>query len=147
MNGCATTRAYPRLETESRMVTREDVESFLLRMQMDAEEVEPGMWVAQGGEPEARLVIHFTPPLLVLRAKVLDVPEDEGTSLALYRRLLELNAIDLVHGAYGIEEGDVILTDALELENLNFNEFQASVDSIQIALASHLEALAPYRNR
>ena len=35
---------------------------------------------------------------------------------------------------------------SLELENLDFNEFQASVDSIQLALASHLESLAPYRD-
>jgi predicted HTH domain antitoxin len=51
-----------------------------------------------------------------------------------------------VHGAYAIEEGDVILTEALELENLDFNEFQATVDSMQMALASHLEELAPFRD-
>ena len=128
------------------MVTREDVESFLLRTQSEFEEVEQGMWVMRNGGSGAGLVVNYAPPLLLLRAKVLDVPGDEHQCAELYRRLLELNAMDLVHGAYGIEEGDVILTDALELENLDFNEFQASVDSMQIAIASHLEALAPYRN-
>ena len=94
----------------------------------------------------AGMVVHYSPPLVVLRTKVLDVPEDQARCTGLYRRLLELNATDLVHGAYGIEEGDIILADSLELENLDFNEFQASVDSMQLAVASHLESLSPFRN-
>jgi hypothetical protein len=128
------------------MVTREDMESFLLRMQLDYEEVEPGMWLVQGGTDGVRLVVNHVPPLLLLRTKVLETPSDQDRCAELYRRLLELNANELVHGAYALEEGDIILTDALELENLDFNEFQASMDSMQVALASHLETLAPYRN-
>ena len=82
-----------------------------------------------------------------MRTKVLDVPTGDPVRCTdLYRRLLELNATDLVHGAYGIEEDDIILSDSLELENLDFNEFQASVDSMQLAVASHLESLSPFRN-
>ena len=129
------------------MVTREDVESFLLRMELELDEVEKGMWVVRptGGDG-AGMVVHYSPPLVVLRTKVLDVPEDQARCTGLYRRLLELNATVLVHGAYGIEEGDIILADSLELENLDFNEFQASVDSMQLAVASHLESLSPFRN-
>ena len=129
------------------MVTREDVESFLLRMELELEEVEPGMWVVHAPNDGASMVVHYSPPLVVLRTKVLDVPNgDPARCSDLYRRLLELNASDLVHGAYGIEEGDIILSDSLELENLDFNEFQASVDSMQLAVASHLESLSPFRN-
>ena len=58
------------------MVTREDVVNFLNRMEMDFEEVSDGMWLAyadeeHGGTP---LVISYSPPLLVFRLKVLDVP-------------------------------------------------------------------------
>ena len=63
----------------------------------------------------------------------------------LYRHLLELNATDLVHGSYGIDGDSVVLTDALELADLDFSEFQASYDSMMLALASHLATLAPYR--
>lgn len=128
------------------MVTREDVESFLLRMELEVEEVESGMWVSRNGDDGVSMVVHYSPPLLVLRTKVLDVPKDQARCAELYRRLLELNATDLVHGAYGIEEDDIVLADSLELENLDFNEFQASVDSMQLAVASHLESLSPYRN-
>ena len=125
------------------MLTREDVESFLLRMEESFQEVEPGMWVidSDGGS----LVLHHTPPLLVLRTKVLEVPAQDTRCTELFRQLLELNASELVHGAYAIEEDDVILTDSLELEHIDFDTFQAAVDSVQLALASHLEKLSAYR--
>ena len=41
----------------------------------------------------------------------------------------------------------VVLTDTLELENLDYSEFEASFDSMTLALASHFGALAPYRER
>lgn len=126
------------------MVTKEDIDSYLLRMESNSEEIEPGMWVIES--EHAKLVLHHSPPLLLLRMKVLAVPAEESKCTGLFRRLLELNATDLVHGAYGIEEGDVILSDALELENLDFNEFQATVDSMQLALASHLEQLSEFRD-
>ncbi|HEU0052931.1 MAG TPA: hypothetical protein VFQ39_07125 [Longimicrobium sp.] len=128
------------------MVTREDVESFLLRTDLEHEEVQDGMWLARNGQDGPALVIHYSPPVLVFRLKVLDLPSDEKTCADLYRKLLEFNATDLVHAAYGLEAEDVILTETLELENLDFNEFQATVDSFQMALASHREALAPYRD-
>ncbi len=128
------------------MITREDVESHLLRLEQDFEELEPGMWAVHVTGDDVRLVIHYSPPLLLFRIKVMEVPEDEQQCAELFRRLLELNATDLVHGAYGIEEGDVILSSALQLENLDFNEFQATVDSMQMAVASHFEALSPFRS-
>ena len=131
------------------MVTREDVVNFLNRMELEFEEVDEGMWLAypeyeeQGGTP---LVISYAPPLLVFRLKVLDVPRDGDKCAQLYKRLLEANVNELVHAAYGLEEDDVILTDSLQLENLDFNEFQATVDSFQMAMATQLEALTPFRD-
>lgn len=127
------------------MVTREDVESFLLRLEEESvEEVEPGMWVVT--QDGASLVVNHTPPLLVLRTKVLEVPKEGSRCTELFRKLLELNASDLVYGAYGIEGDDVILTDSLELEHLDFDTFQSAIDSLQLALASHLETLSPFRD-
>ncbi|HEX2187416.1 MAG TPA: CesT family type III secretion system chaperone [Longimicrobiaceae bacterium] len=129
------------------MLTREDVESYLLRTELSYDEVEEGLFVVQMDEDGgARLVVNHSPPVLVFRLKVLDVPKDQAKCSELYRRLLELNGTDLVHAAYALEGSDVILSETLELENLDFNEFQATVDSFQLALASHLEVLSPYRD-
>lgn len=128
------------------MATREDVENYLIRSGFDHEEVGDGMWRVTQEGLGAGLVVHYAPPVLVFRLKVMDLPGDERRCSELYRRLLELNATDLMHAAYGLEEGDVILTGALPLENLDYNEFQAAVDSVQVALATHMEPLAAYQN-
>jgi hypothetical protein len=75
----------------------------------------------------------------------MDMPADDGRCSALSRRLLELNASDLVHGSYGIAEGAVVLTEALELSNLQYEEFRASYEGMTLALAEHLRELAIYR--
>jgi hypothetical protein len=77
----------------------------------------------------------------------MELPAEEPRRSELYRQLLELNARELVHGSYGIEGDHVVLTDTLELENLDFSEFEASFDSLSLALATHMSALAPYRER
>jgi hypothetical protein len=128
------------------MVTREDVESYLLRTGLDHHEISEGMWLAEGNGDGAGIVIHYSPPLVVFRLKVMDLPTDENRCSGLFRRLLELNATDLVHAAYGLEQGDVILTESLEAENLDFNEFQATLDSFQMALASHFDSLSDFRD-
>ena len=62
------------------------------------------------------------------------------------RKLLELNARQLVHATYGLDDGHVVLSSALELENLDFNELQATLDEIDMALAQQLPGLAPKKN-
>jgi hypothetical protein len=59
----------------------------------------------------------------------------------LYRKLLELNAADILHGSYGIEENEVVLSDALELETLDFQELRSSYESMIYAASSHLPQL------
>ena len=72
-------------------------------------------------------------------------PKDESALATLSRRLLELNASDLVHGSYGIEDDSIVLTEALELSHLDYEEFLAAYESMTLALASHLRELGSYR--
>ena len=123
------------------MVTREDLESFLIRMELDYEEVDEGMFLIRGENSGLPVVVHYADNLLLIRMKVMDMPEPSNGSIDLYRTLLELNATDVVHGAYGIEEGDLILSDTLELETLDFHELQASMESIELAAATHMEQI------
>lgn len=120
------------------MVTRDDIESFLIRMGMDYQEVDEGMFVVRSRPDGAPIVVHHSPPVLLVRLKVMDLPRDDSRLLPLFRALLELNATDVVHGAYGIENGELILSDTLELATLDFGELQASLESVQLAAASHL---------
>ena len=122
------------------MVTREDLESYLIRMDLDYEEVDEGMYLLRNQNGGTLTVAHHSPPLLILRTKVMDLYA-AAENAELYRSLLVLNATDVVHGAYGIEEGELILSDTLELETLDFHEIQASYESIQLALSGHIEKI------
>lgn len=128
------------------MVTREDIESWLDRLAAEGasfSEVESGMWIVKpGGQLDLDLVVTFSPPVVLLRVKVMDVPGDDGRCSALNRRLLELNANDLVHGSYGISAGNIVLTEALELSHLDYEEFLAAYEGMTLALASHLRELS-----
>jgi hypothetical protein len=91
------------------------------------------------------LVVTLNDPVVVFHVKLLDVPEG-CDRLRLYEELLRLNAREMVHGAYGLDGNAVIATDTLQAEHLDFNEFQASVDSLNMCISSHyrqLTALLP----
>jgi hypothetical protein len=126
------------------MMTREDLESYLIRMEHDFEEIEESMWRIESDDDGTAVVVNYTPPLVVLRLKVMSLPESvEDSRLAsFYRRMLELNATDIVHGSYGIEAQEVVLSDALELETLDFSELRSSYESLTMAASSHLPELA-----
>ncbi|MFN8651772.1 MAG: hypothetical protein U0133_07700 [Gemmatimonadales bacterium] len=129
------------------MLSKEDLESFLDRLDAgtsENEELEPGVWLIRT-TAGAEVLVHFAPPVVILRVVIMSLPADPARQAELCRQLLEYNARDLVHGAYGLEGDRVVLVDTLELENLDFSEFEASFDSLTLALATHLGALAPYR--
>jgi hypothetical protein len=122
------------------MVSREDLESYLIRMDLDYEEVDDGMYLIRG-EKGLPFVVHHADALLLIRMKLMDMPAENESSAEFYRTLLELNATEVVHGAYGIEDGDLIISDTLELETLDFLELQASMESIELAAASHMDKI------
>jgi hypothetical protein len=125
------------------MKTREDIESYLMRLELPFEEVGPDTWVIDAGEGAGQLVARLAPPVVVFRCKIMEVPTAHREEL--FHTLLVLNTTDLLHGAYGIEDESIVLGDALELENLDFNEFQATVEDISLAVANHYTKLAKYR--
>lgn len=133
------------------MLTKDDIEGFLDRLSHEGssyKEVQPGMWVVKpGGALDFDIVASFSPPVVILRVKVMELPKEKKTLAELSRRLLELNASDLVHGSYGIEQNSnsIVLTEALELEHLDYEEFLAAYESMTLALASHLREIGSFR--
>lgn len=129
------------------MITTEDVEGFLDRLDGGTLQSRPageGLWLVH--TPDGlEVAVHAAAPLLVLRINVMPVPRDGKRAAEFFRKLLEFNAKELVHGAYGIEGSTVVLTDTLALDRTDFHEFEASFDAMTLALAQHFGALAPYR--
>src|SRR4051812_10799719 len=56
------------------MVTKDDIEGFLDRLSVGGgsyKEVEPNLWVVRpGGSLDFDMVVHFSPPVVVIRVKV-----------------------------------------------------------------------------
>ena len=121
------------------MKTADDIESYLLKTGLPYEQVKPGIWVlnVEGCE---NFVVSIAGPVVVFRVKVMDVPA--GNREGLYRTLLTLNTSDMVHGAFGLEGDKVVIVHALELENLDLNEFQGVIDDVSIAIARHYPVLS-----
>ena len=124
------------------MRTVKDVEAYLGRLNRSfkALDTEPGTFLVSSGENYPPVAIRVDPPIVLVRVHIGDVPQGEPTSL--FRKLLQLNSKSLVHSSYGIDEPRIILSAALELENLDFNELEATLDEIDLALAEHVPLLS-----
>jgi hypothetical protein len=122
------------------MKTAEDVESYLMRMGIPYETVKPGFWLVKTDGPP--LAISIAGPVVAFRLKVLELPKTGREEL--YRTLLSLNTTEMIHGAYGLEGEAAVIVHALEMENLDLNEFQAVIDDMSMAVAKHQPQLARY---
>src|SRR5688500_16898410 len=73
------TQAIPRVP---RMLNKEDFEGFLDRLGQEGaayKEVQPGLWVVKpGGSLDFDVVVNWTPPVAVLRVKVMELPKDKA---------------------------------------------------------------------
>lgn len=125
------------------MRTIEDVERYLLELDTPYEVLGEGIYrLTDDVEDVDDIIVLCTPPLVIFSVRLMKVPSKNLE--AFYRKLLELNASELVAGAYGIDGDDVMITDTLQLENLDFNEFQASIESLVMAIHNHYPALREY---
>jgi hypothetical protein len=120
------------------------VEGYMINLGMTFEEIDENSWIINDEENGLEQVaVIVADPILIIRVNVMENPD--GRKEEFYEKLLSLNAADLVHGAYGLEGGRVILVDTLELGTLDIEEFQASLDAIGLALAQHYPVLSEYR--
>ena len=125
--------------------TTEDIQSYLLKMDLRYEEPREGTWLLSGLDGIDKIIITLAGPVVVFRVKIMDIPRHNREDL--FRTLLELNATEMMHGAYGIEGESIVICDALQLENLDYNEFAATIDDITLAVASHHSRLTRFQDR
>ncbi len=122
--------------------TLEDLQSYLLKLDLAYQEPSPGTFLLRGTEGE-NIAVTIAGPVVVFRVKVMEIPPENQKEF--FQKLLELNATEMMHGSYGLEGNAVVISDALQLENLDYNEFAATVDDIMLAVASHHKRLLKYR--
>ncbi len=127
------------------MATAEDIEGYLIRMGVPYETIGEQMWMIHDEyEMVDNIVVTLNDPVVLFHVRLMKIPPG-CDRVGLYQALLTLNTTDMMHGAYGLEGDDaVVATDTLQAENLDFNEFQASVDSLSLCISKHYETLLPY---
>jgi hypothetical protein len=129
------------------MRSAKDVEAYLAKLNRSFSEVDdtPGTYLLRPSSGDGTAIaMRVDPPLVVLRVHIGDVHKDRDKdgNADLFRRLLQLNARGLVHASYGLDEDRIVLSAALELENLDFNELEATLDEIDLAVAQQVPELA-----
>jgi hypothetical protein len=123
------------------MVTKADIESFLLKSEVDFVEDKFGTWVVRNMEGHGlSLVVRIEEPIVVFHADVMDVPKQNVE--AFLRKVLELNASEMLFASFGLEGDRVVAGGALALETLDYGEFQSMLDDVALAASNHKATLA-----
>ncbi len=115
----------------------EKVKNYLLDLELKItheDEAEELVVVENEEDGIKNLIIDCEPPIVVLEQFIMEAPADENFC----KRLLQINRT-LVHGAFAMdEEGKrVFFRDTLQLENLDFNELEASISALSLAMAEY----------
>jgi hypothetical protein len=125
------------------IASNEDLEALLTGLHRNHEQAgNAGVYLVGMGPGQSPCALSISPPVLVAQVQVGSLPRLGDRALAQYlRRLLELNASGLLHAAFALEGEQIVLTAALELQNLDSNELAAVLGDLDMALSEHVPSL------
>jgi hypothetical protein len=116
------------------------VEQYLIESMYNFQELEENsLWLLDDKEHGlVDVAIAYNDPLVVFRVELMDAPAPEAACReALFTKLLELNASDVVHGAYALENGKIILINSLDYATFDYGEFLSTCDAFSLAMIQH----------
>jgi len=121
------------------------VRNYILELEFDVthENEEEGIIVIKKeGTGIQNLVIGCADPILIMEQFLFAVNNAEVGTLS---ALLKKNR-DIVHGAFVLDEtgSKVIFRDTLQLENLDLNELEGSINSLSLLLAEYSDQLITF---
>lgn len=120
----------------------EDLGAFLTRLDRRFDKVDDNTYLVSLGSGKPPAALRVQTPVVLVQVVVGGAPAgNTAREAALFRRLLELNATDLMHAAYGIENQQIVLGAALELDTMDIGELEAVLANIDMALAEHVPGL------
>lgn len=88
------------------------------------------------------LILGIAPPILIMEQFLFSFRED---NLEMFKKLLQKNR-DTIHGAFVItEEGNrVLFRYTMQLENIDFNEFESALNSLGLLLSEFSEQIIDF---
>ncbi|MDR3131202.1 MAG: YbjN domain-containing protein [Treponema sp.] len=131
------------------MMEKNKIEQYLIDLMLTYREISHDLWLIDDPEHNlADVAVMYEEPLVVFRVAVMDVPDaGQAERLELFTKLLELNANDVLHGAYALEDDKIVLINTQDYETLDYGEFRSTLDAFSLALVQHYPVLSKYRNK
>ncbi len=124
------------------------VKNYLLELNCEivSENEEDGVFVVNKEEEGIKnLVLGCADPLLLMEQFIFEMNHD---SLEVFKLLLMKNR-DIVHGAFVLDETGrkVIFRDTLQIENLDLNEVEGSINSLSLLLSEYGDEIIRLSNQ
>ena len=121
------------------------VKEFLLDLDYEIvhEDAEESLFVVQNEEAGINnLIIDCEDPILIFEQFLFEIKTER---LDIYKSLLQKNR-EIIHGAFVLDETGtkVIFRDTLQLENLDLNEVQGTLNSLELLLSEYANELIQY---
>lgn len=88
------------------------------------------------------LIVGIAPPVIIFEQYLFTITTD---SMEMFKSLLMKNR-DMIHGAFAITEDGkkVIFRYTLQIHNLDFNEFEAAINSLSLLISEYYEQLIQF---
>jgi len=123
----------------------EKVRSYLLDLghSISKENEADGVFVVEDeGLGLKNLVIGCADPILIMEQFILEL---NNANTDILQRILQKNR-DIIHGAFVLDESGkkLIFRDTLQLENLDVNELEGSINSLTLLLSEYSDELIKF---
>ena len=118
------------------------VKNFLQNLQLDIkhENQKEGIFIVSNEQEGIfNLIICVAHPIVIFEQFIFEIKEEAHQ---VYKALLQKNR-DIIHGAFVLDDTGrkVIFRDSLQIENLDQNEFGATLNSLSLLLSEYSEQI------
>ncbi|WP_036154418.1 type III secretion system chaperone family protein [Maribacter forsetii] len=88
------------------------------------------------------LILGVSPPILIMEQFIFSV---HNQSEKIFKSLLQKNR-DIIHGAFVLDEtaNRVIFRDTLQIENMDLNEIEASLNSLSLLMSEYSDQIIEF---
>lgn len=126
----------------------EKVRNYLLELgyEITQEDKEEELFIVNHDEHGLmNVIIDCEDPILIIETPLADINSEDAE---VYKDLLMKNR-EIVHGAYVLDSSGkrLLFRDTLQLENLDLNELEGSLNSLALLLTEHFEKLIEYSKK
>jgi hypothetical protein len=121
----------------------EKIKEYLVDLdyEVTVEDKENGLFVIEREEDGIyNLILDCEDPILIMEQFLFEVKNETPD---LYKKLLIKNR-DIVHGAFVLDQNKVSFRDTLQIENLDKNELEGSINSLSLLMSEYNRELIEF---